>query len=490
MKLVAKIGCAAVAGLALAACGGAPTPETADTNAAALSSGLRPQSSKNGKLAAGTYLIAVDTPSRTYLAYAEVTRGAWDPVTDGWPQLAQWENDTATYTDLRFQPFTPGTVLTEAEIERLLPATEPAATHVSITDAPYQAPAPPADATSAIQAALAAAGQLASPSNPVDVIVPAGTFNYSASLSVPAYVHFRGRGGVLNSTHPSSTSVNLTGNGSGALYLKVQCNGTTRSEANAANGITLGNGSKGAPVSNTMVVGCEVIAPAGAHILATNSHHGTVAFNYAHDGYADAFHHTGTSSYAQVVGNRAYWPAIGHGDDMFAFVGYAADGDPVHHCVGIANWGRNTPARQLAAVGGGYIDFEWNDTGYSNAAGAYIAEESSYNTFGSFGSIVQYNTIDHANISNSQAGVLAYASNPTGSNPSATFSTVSNTTENTTVRANTITNTQLGVGNGQGIDIQSSCNGGSVVDNAIIHANSGWSVEGTNFAVSGNTFTP
>jgi hypothetical protein len=44
-----------------------------------------------------------------------------------------------------------------------------------------------------------------------------------------------------------------------------------------------------------------------------------------------------------VVGNRASnRPAPTRGDDLFAFVGYAGDGDPVHHCTAIGNWGRHS----------------------------------------------------------------------------------------------------------------------------------------------------
>ena len=58
----------------------------------------------------------------------------------------------------------------------------------------------------------------------------------------------------------------------------------------------------------------------------------------------------------QVVGNRASntpeepTGTPTRGDDLFAFVGYASDGDPVHHCTAIGNWGRHGHARGLSAV--------------------------------------------------------------------------------------------------------------------------------------------
>lgn len=68
------------------------------------------------------------------------------------------------------------------------------------------------------------------------------------------------------------------------------------------------------------------------------------------------FHRSIQLSVHQVVANRASNtpdPSTGtplRGDDFFAFVGYASDGDPVHHCTAIGNWGRHGHARGLSAV--------------------------------------------------------------------------------------------------------------------------------------------
>jgi hypothetical protein len=51
---------------------------------------------------------------------------------------------------------------------------------------------------------------------------------------------------------------------------------------------------------DTLVIGNEVIGSAAAHVFAMGEHGGTWAFNFAHDGFADTFHHTGLSSYCQV----------------------------------------------------------------------------------------------------------------------------------------------------------------------------------------------
>jgi hypothetical protein len=91
------------------------------------------------------------------------------------------------------------------------------------------------------------------------------------------------------------------------------------------------------------------------------------------------------------VGKRTQTSAT-HGDDLYAFVGYAADGDPVHHCSCIANWGRDGAARGLSAVGAGFIAFQRNDIARTQWAGVYLAQEDSYVTFGAFDLWVQNNT--------------------------------------------------------------------------------------------------
>ncbi|HEX3596341.1 MAG TPA: hypothetical protein VHU80_14625, partial [Polyangiaceae bacterium] len=300
-------------------------------------------------VSAGWNLVAIDTPRRTYLDYVEVpASGTWKPETDHFPALATWENQTA-YSALRFQPYKPGDALTPAQIMALLPVTRRASVSISITDKPYQAPPAPADATSAIQKALDDAAAMAKPASPVDVLVPTGTFAYSAALRIGADVRLRrfpeDTGGALHATNPANSAIHLAGDRSGALFLELNFGAKSRDTTARASGIWVGNDdSNGAFVHDTLVIGNEVAQSASAHVFAAGEDGGTWAFNYAHDGYADTFHHTGGSRYCQVVGNRAQ-TAAGRGDDLYAFVSYQGDGDVVHHCACIANWGRDGAAR-------------------------------------------------------------------------------------------------------------------------------------------------
>jgi hypothetical protein len=443
------------------------------------------------QLLPGDYLVAIDTPTRTYLDYVQVsTKGTWRPETDGWPPLAQWEATTMVRA-LRFLRFEPGQALDQAEITALLPVTAPTGPVIDITAAPYRAPPAPADATAAIQAALNAAKALADPTHPVDVIVPPGTYNYSAVLEVGADVRLHGTGGILHATAPGFSAVHLGGDRSGALFLRLDSTASSRGSTPDASGIWVGpRSARGAAVHDTLVVGCDVGQSMGAQVFAIEEMGGLWAFNYAHDGFADAFHHTGASSHGQVVGNRASGSAT-RGDDLYAFVGYEGDGDPVHHCSCIANFGREGHTRGLSAVGAGFIDFRENDIARTQAAGIYVARESSYKTFGSFDIFVRQNRIAAANLDGSHDGLLAYADAPTASAPSRTFGSIPNAIRDLTVKDNTFSQIAAGIGNGFGIEIRASCENGEISGNTVTQARApGIVVNGKGFATSANAFAP
>ena len=439
----------------------------------------------------GWNLVAIDTARRTYLDYVDVpASGVWTPEGDHFPALATWENQAA-YTAVRFQPYAPGDVLTPAQIMALLPATRPATRSISITDDPYKASPAPADATQAIQKALDDAAALANATTPVDVLVPPGVYDYSAVLRVGADVRLRrfpeDTGGSLHATNPANAAVHLAGDRSGALFLVLNFGATARDTTPQSSGIWVGGSSStSAFVHDVLVVGNEVAEPASAHVFGIAEEGGTWAFNFAHDGYADTFHHTGGSRYCQVVGNRAK-TAANRGDDLYAFVSYQADGDVVHHSACIANWGRDGAARGLSVVGGGFILLDHNDIDRTQWAGVYLARENSYQTYGVFDVTVTRNSVSHANLGGSHDGLLAYADAPGDGHDSATFGSVSNQVRRITVSNNTFSNTAAGVGNGFGVEIRSSVDTGEVTNNVLSgNAPPELVVNGTNFTTSGN----
>jgi hypothetical protein len=222
-------------------------------------------------------------------------------------------------------------------------------------------------------------------------------------------------------------------------------------------------------VHDTLVVGNEIAQPMGAHVFAMAEVGGLWAFNDAHDGFADGFHHTGGSNHCQVVANRARGSST-RGDDFYAFVGYSGQGDPVHHCSCIANYGRDGRARGLSAVGAGFIDFEGNDIARTQAAGIYLAREGSYKTFGTFDITVVRNRIAEANQGSSHDGLLAFADDPDASAPSRTFGAIENRLRRLVVKDNTFTDVRPGSAHGFGIEIRDSCEGGEVSGNEVIRS--------------------
>ncbi len=219
--------------------------------------------------------------------------------------LAQWEN-VSEYSGVRTLPFQPdgGPAPSVQQIMQLLPKTA-LGRNLSVSDAPGCSTKPaPSDAGAQIQCALDAAARDATPDSPVNVVVPPGNWTFSRVLVVPDDVRLVGApGSTLSALDPAHSAVNLAGNRSGALFLTLTSpNAVARLSTPQACGIWVGAASSRTKqrTLDTLVIGNEVIGSAAAHVFAMGEHGGTWAFNFAHDGFADTFHHTGLSSYCQV----------------------------------------------------------------------------------------------------------------------------------------------------------------------------------------------
>lgn len=90
------------------------------------------------------------------------------------------------------------------------------------------------------------------------------------------------------------------------------CNSLLKSFHGQACGIWVGPASSHTKqrVHDTLVIGNEVVGSAAAHVFAMSEHGGTWAFNFAHDGFADTFHHTGLSRYCQVRAKEFLDPTV------------------------------------------------------------------------------------------------------------------------------------------------------------------------------------
>jgi hypothetical protein len=434
-------------------------------------------------------LLAVDTPSGTYVGYADVSSARLRPP-DELPTLARWQHASPSGA-VRSLAFEPGDAPDVAAITRFLPLVAPAVTRIDATAPPYSAAVEPSDATRALERALSAAGARASATHPVDVVLGPGVYAYHEVLDVPANVRLYGDHATLHATNPALSALHLAGDGSGALFLRLRAEATTRLTTPDSSGIWVGPRTPfDRAVHGTLVVGNEIVGPAGAHVFGMAEVDGLWAFNDAHGGFADAFHHTGGSHGCQVIANRAAG-LPGRGDDLYAFVGYEHDGDPVHHCSCIANFGTDGAARGIAAVGAGFLSIEHNVISRTRAAGIYIAREGAYATYGSFSIFVFANRITNANLDSTHDGLLAFADHPDDTTPSRTFGDIPHRVRDLEVLANTFEDTSPGRGGGFGIQVRASCSGGAVVGNIVLRSakQAGIDVAGERYSTADNRIT-
>ena len=416
----------------------------------------------------GWNLVAIDTPTQTYIDYVNVPRsGKWEFA---WPMLAKWESQK-TYTAVRFQPFTVRAqrTLTVAQIFAFLPATKRARRIINIKT--YGATTT-RDATDAIQNALDAAGEEARENSPVDVLVPAGTYTHNDLLTVPPYVRLRGypedAGGTLKATNSNESAVHLDGNGSGVLFLKLTSTATVRGSTPDQALIEVGDAWNGVyTTSNILIVG-NTLTGGNAAVNAGVEYHGLYAFNLATGALADSFYHTFGSSYGQVIGNIA----TNGGDDFYSFDGYVGEVNGiVHHFAAIANYGDTTASDGVCACGVAYLTVQNNHFSHAQGAGISIYQNGGMNMFGDLYVYATNNTLSDKAFHQANGwaydGIWVESDNPSGSNISNVFGTVQNTHQKLFINDNAISSTHINAnGGGHGIGLY-NCNNVTVDNNTL-----------------------
>ena len=137
--------------------------------------------------------------------------------------------------------------------------------------------------------------------------------------------------------------------------------------------------------------------------------YGHITNNHVMDTLADAIHMTDRSSHITVAGNlieRA-------GDDGIAVVSYRHDGGLVHNIAARNNIIRdNKFGRLMSVVGGDTVLYENNllDTNLSPYACLYIAQESSWGTYGAHNVTARYNTMkDCGSVVTGHAAITLYS---------------------------------------------------------------------------------
>ncbi len=240
------------------------------------------------------------------------------------------------------------------------------------------------DNSSAIASAIASAK-----ARRVAVYVPAGVCAYGDVIRLDG-VKLVGAGdtSVLYALNPLRESIYMFGSGPEVSLLKLS--GRKASERQAAweaTRITL-FGATDFVIDKVTIDGA---AAAGIQ-TAKGANHGRITNNIIRNTLSDSIHMTGRASYITLENNRIE----NSGDDGIAVVSYRSDGALVHHITARHNIIRNNKwGRHMSVVGGGQVLYENNLLEHNLAGRAclYIAQESSYATYGAHDVTARRNTM-------------------------------------------------------------------------------------------------
>ncbi len=223
------------------------------------------------------------------------------------------------------------------------------------------------DNSAAIQAALDFAK-----TNGLDVLVPAGVFAHSSTLSISGiHVSGTGDGSVLKATHYGQEALYLRGDGADLSDLRIESVNGARLSTDASAQVLV-DGAINFAVENIHIVGSS-----SAGIQVNTGAYGTIADNLIENTRADSIHMVSGSHDIVVENNRT----VGSGDDGISVVSYQGAGTVHNITVSDNEVLDNTGGRGVAVVGGSEVVIEHNtvESSASNA-GIYIAAEQAYNT--------------------------------------------------------------------------------------------------------------
>jgi hypothetical protein len=240
------------------------------------------------------------------------------------------------------------------------------------------------DNAKAIASAIASAK-----SKGVAVLVPAGSCAYSGVIKLDS-VQLWGLGdtSVLYALNTSQESIFMYGSGAQVRQLKLSGGqATTRLAAWEATRIALFG------ATNFLIDHVTVDGSAAAGIqTAQSTNHGSITNNTIKNTLADSIHMTDKASFITVDNNHIE----NAGDDGIAVVSYRNDGGLVNNITARNNIILNSKwGRQMSVVGGDTVLYQNNDleNNLASYACVYIAQESSYSTYGAHNVTVQYNTL-------------------------------------------------------------------------------------------------
>ncbi|HYE48451.1 MAG TPA: right-handed parallel beta-helix repeat-containing protein [Azospirillaceae bacterium] len=205
-----------------------------------------------------------------------------------------------------------------------------------------------------------------------EVVLPPGDYPYRGILVVKDRTTLRGSGGArLLPQDPDTGALRLTGEFPAVRELVLEGRAEKRTGRGDATGVRLLK-AKYAELDRV-----RVTRTAAAAVFVGQSEHFRIVNCTVHDCLADGIHVTQGSRHGQVMGCQSF----DNGDDLFALVGYAKDGRLVEHVVIANNVGRNGKARGITCLGARHVAITGNVIDGTDAAGIYLHQEDSYDTF-------------------------------------------------------------------------------------------------------------
>lgn len=236
----------------------------------------------------------------------------------------------------------------------------------------------------------AIAGAIASAkSRGLAVSIPAGTCAYGDVIKLDGVAMYgKGDTSVLHALDWRREAIFMYGSGAQVTQLKLTAVAAPERQAPwEMTRIALFG------ASNFLIDRVTIEGSAAAGIqTAQGTNNGKITNNTIRNTLADSIHMTDKASYITVENNRIE----NAGDDGIAVVSYRNDGGLVHHITARNNVVTNNKwGRQMSVVGGSNVLYENNNLSGNQASFAcvYIAQESSYSTYGAHDVVVKYNTL-------------------------------------------------------------------------------------------------
>jgi len=255
--------------------------------------------------------------------------------------------------------------------------------------------------SSAIANAIASAK-----SKGVAVFIPAGVCAYGDVITLDG-VKMQGSGdaSVLYALNWQREAIFMRGSGSAVTNLKLSgVKAPSRQAAWEMTRITLFG------ATNFLIDRVTIDGSAAAGIqTAQSTNNGRITNSTIKDTLADSIHMTDRASYITLENNRIE----NAGDDGIAVVSYRENGGLVNHITARNNTIVNSKwGRQMSVVGGSNVLYENNhlENNLGLHACLYIAQESSYSTYGAHDVIARQNTLKNCGGASSGHGaVMVYS---------------------------------------------------------------------------------